>query len=99
MGDCSTLVSHDMIPVELGMFYASFSGYDSLCRTGTRGGLSLVLNVETYYYMRAMFSSAGIHVLISEPTESKVVLENRGHSVSVGTHTTIQLQQTKVGLF
>ena len=63
---------------------------------GYHGGLSLALNVEQYYYMRAYYLSAGVHVLVSEPSESKTLLETRGLSVSVGTHTTLSISQNRV---
>ena len=65
---------------------------------GTGGGLSLVLNVEQYNYMRTVYMSAGVHVLVSEPSESRTLLETRGLAVSVGTQTTLLLSQNRVSI-
>ena len=63
---------------------------------GTSGGLSLVLNVEQYYYMHGYQSSAGMQVLVSDDKEVNVLVENRGIHVPAGKHTALAVTQQRV---
>ena len=68
--------------------YASFEG--------SLGGLSLLLDVEQYNYMRSAANSAGIQVLIHHHDEAMELVKNMAYSVSVGFHTNIALRYNKV---
>ena len=63
---------------------------------GISGGLSLFINAEQYQYMRSYQLSAGLHVLISDEDDSKVIIDNKGLSASTGMHTAMAIKQKRV---
>ena len=75
---------------ELSLFKAS------LAIAGNRGGLSLFINAEQYHYMRSYKISAGLHVLISDHSDSKALIEKKALSASTGYHTTMAFNAIKV---
>ena len=46
--------------------------------------------------MRSYHKSAGLHVVVSDMTDSRTLLDTRGVSVPVGTHTTLSAQHVTV---
>ena len=66
--------------------------------TGSRGGLSLMLNVEQYQYGSAIHVSSGVHVLITDQHDSNILVENRGQYVPTGKHSVLTVVPTRVRL-
>ena len=71
----------------------------SLAIAGDKGGLSLFINAEQYHYMRSYKKSAGLHVLISDHSDSKTLIEKKAVSASTGHHTTIAINVINVITF
>ena len=65
---------------------------------GSLGGLSLLLDVEQYFYMRGDNNAAGVRVLIQHHDEAKELVKNVGYFVSAGFHTYIALSYTMVSV-
>ena len=59
----------------------------SLDIAGNKGGLSLFINAEQYHYMKNYKISAGLHVLISDHSDSKALIKQKSLSASTGYHT------------